>query len=84
MLCGVAFAIVALGVTDASAQPSRPTVGIAFGGGSARGIAHIGLIQWFEENHIPIDTAAGTSMRPKLASPDHGRSGRAARSSKRR
>jgi NTE family protein len=37
-------------------------VGVAFGGGSARGIAHIGLIQWFEENHIPIDRAAGTSM----------------------
>src|SRR6187431_2167490 len=42
--------------------PSRPTVGVAFGGGSARGIAHIGVIQWFEENHIPIDVAAGTSM----------------------
>ena len=42
--------------------PSRPTVGVAFGGGSARGIAHIGVIQWFEENHVPIDVAAGTSM----------------------
>src|SRR5262249_10448823 len=31
-------------------------------GGSARGIAHIGVIQWFEEHHIPIDSAAGTSM----------------------
>jgi NTE family protein len=37
-------------------------VGVAFGGGSARGIAHIGVIQWFEEQHIPIDVAAGTSM----------------------
>lgn len=46
----------------ASAQTPRPTVGVAFGGGSARGIAHIGIIQWFEENHIPIDVAAGTSM----------------------
>src|SRR6187402_3951253 len=45
-----------------AAQPARPTVGVAFGGGSARGIAHIGVIQWFEENHIPIDVAAGTSM----------------------
>ena len=42
---------------------ARPAdVGIAFGGGSARGIAHIGVIQWFEEHHIPIDMAAGTSM----------------------
>ena len=46
----------------AHAQPARPTVGVAFGGGSARGIAHIGVIQWFEEHHIPIDVAAGTSM----------------------
>ena len=45
-----------------AAQTPRPTVGVAFGGGSARGIAHIGVIQWFEENHIPIDVAAGTSM----------------------
>jgi NTE family protein len=46
----------------AGAQPARLTVGVAFGGGSARGIAHIGVIQWFEEHHIPIDVAAGTSM----------------------
>ena len=35
---------------------------MAFGGGSARGIAHVGVIRWFEEHHIPIDMAAGTSM----------------------
>src|SRR6187399_459408 len=45
-----------------TAQPARPTVGVAFGGGSARGLAHIGVIQWFEEHHVPIDVAAGTSM----------------------
>src|SRR3954468_17319598 len=46
----------------AEAQPARPTVGVAFGGGSARGIAHIGVIQWLEEHHVPVDLAAGTSM----------------------
>ena len=40
----------------------RATVGLAFGGGSARGIAHVGVIRWFEEHRIPIDVAAGTSM----------------------
>ncbi len=40
----------------------RPTVGIAFGGGSARGLAHVGVIKWLEEHRIPIDVAAGTSM----------------------
>jgi NTE family protein len=46
----------------AQAQQSRPQVGVAFGGGSARGIAHVGIIRWFEEHHIPIDVSAGTSM----------------------
>jgi NTE family protein len=41
---------------------ARPVVGVAFGGGSARGIAHVGVIRWFEEHRIPIDVAAGTSM----------------------
>src|SRR4051812_37290972 len=40
----------------------RPSVGVAFGGGSARGIAHVGVIRWLEEHRIPIDMAAGTSM----------------------
>jgi NTE family protein len=40
----------------------RPTVGVAFGGGSARGIAHVGVIRWLEEHRVPIDVAAGTSM----------------------
>jgi len=43
------------------AAGERP-VGVAFGGGSARGIAHVGVIRWFEEHHVPIDVAAGTSM----------------------
>ena len=45
----------------ASAQ-ERKKVGVAFGGGSAKGIAHVGVIRWFEEHRIPIDYAAGTSM----------------------
>lgn len=53
------FAIVA---GSAVTGQSRPTVGVAFGGGSARGIAHVGVIRWFEEHRIPIDLAAGTSM----------------------
>lgn len=53
------------GAATAPAQ-TRPAgaqvVGVAFGGGSARGLAHIGVIQWFEEHRIPIDLVAGTSM----------------------
>ena len=40
----------------------RPTVGVAFGGGSAKGISHVGVIRWLEEHRIPIDVAVGTSM----------------------
>jgi NTE family protein len=57
-----AFLCVVAIPASAAGQEQRPTVGVAFGGGSARGIAHVGIIRWFEEHHIPIDMAAGTSM----------------------
>ena len=53
--------LIALIAVPAAAQ-QRPRLGVAFGGGSARGIAHVGVIRWFEEHHVPIDVAAGTSM----------------------
>ncbi len=37
-------------------------VGLVLSGGGAKGIAHIGLIKALEENNIPIDYIAGTSM----------------------
>ncbi|MEC5129568.1 patatin-like phospholipase family protein [Verrucomicrobiales bacterium BCK34] len=40
----------------------RPRIGIALSSGGARGLAHIGVIQVLEENHIPIDAIVGTSM----------------------
>ena len=40
----------------------RPSLGIALGGGFARGLAHIGVLKVFEENNIPIDYVAGTSV----------------------
>jgi len=40
----------------------RPSIGIALGGGFARGLAHIGVLKVFEENNIPIDYIAGTSV----------------------
>jgi NTE family protein len=35
---------------------------VALEGGGALGLAHIGVLQWFEDHHIPIDYLAGTSM----------------------
>jgi NTE family protein len=40
----------------------RERVGLALGGGAARGLAHIGVLSVLEENDIPIDAIAGTSM----------------------
>ena len=37
-------------------------VGLVLSGGGAKGLAHIGIIQAFEENGIPIDYVVGTSM----------------------
>ncbi len=44
--------------------PSKPRlkIGVALEGGGALGLAHIGVLQWFEDHHIPIDYLAGTSM----------------------
>ena len=43
-------------------QQQRQRIGVAFGGGSARGLAHVGVVRWLEEHRIPIDLIAGTSM----------------------
>lgn len=43
-------------------QPKVPTLGIALGGGFARGIAHVGVLKVLEEENIPISFIAGTSV----------------------
>jgi len=40
----------------------RPKIGLVLGGGGALGLAHIGVLKVLEEQHIPIDYIAGTSM----------------------
>lgn len=48
--------------------PSRPPrLGLALGGGAARGFAHIGVIQVLEEQHIPVDLVVGTSAGSLVA-----------------
>jgi NTE family protein len=41
---------------------NRKKVGLALGGGYARGLAHIGVLEVFEREGIPIDLIAGTSI----------------------
>jgi NTE family protein len=39
-----------------------PAIGVALGGGFARGIAHIGVLKVLEEEGVPIRVVAGTSV----------------------
>jgi NTE family protein len=39
-----------------------PRIGLALGGGFARGIAHVGILKVLEEENIPISFIAGTSV----------------------
>lgn len=43
-------------------KPHPNTIGLALGGGAARGIAHVGVLQVLEENGIFPDYIAGTSI----------------------
>ncbi len=55
--------IIALLVAFSASMAQKPqSVGLVLSGGGAKGIAHIGVIQALEDNDIPIDYVAGTSM----------------------
>ena len=46
----------------ATPPPENPKVGLVLEGGGALGLAHIGVLKWLEEHHIPLSYIAGTSM----------------------
>ncbi|MFK8080684.1 MAG: patatin-like phospholipase family protein [Granulosicoccus sp.] len=48
--------------TMASENATRERIGLVLGGGSARGIAHIGVIKALEKMRVPVDAIAGSSM----------------------
>src|SRR5581483_1837965 len=50
--------------TGSAAEPEllpAPRIGLALGGGFARGIAHAGVLKVLEQNHIPIHCITGVS-----------------------
>ncbi len=55
---------VASGAQCGQRQPgdTRPRVGLALGGGGARGVAHLGILSRIEALDIRVDCVAGTSM----------------------
>jgi NTE family protein len=40
----------------------HPKIGLALGGGGARGIAHVGVLKVLEREEIPLDLIIGTSI----------------------
>jgi len=49
-------------LSPGAAARSRPRIGLALGGGGAKGAAHVGVLSVLEELRIPIDCIVGTSM----------------------
>src|SRR6516165_255616 len=47
---------------NGEASSPRGGVSLALGGGFARGYAHLGVLQAFEENEIPVTSIAGSSI----------------------
>lgn len=46
----------------------RPKIGLALGGGFARGISHLGVLRVFEREQIPVDFIGGVSAGSIVAS----------------
>ncbi|UCF35544.1 MAG: patatin-like phospholipase family protein [Acidobacteriota bacterium] len=50
-------------ISAAPPEPKEhPSIGLVLGGGGARGLSHVGVIRWLEENRIPVDYVVGTSI----------------------
>jgi NTE family protein len=47
---------------EAPAEPTRASIGVALGGGAARGWAHIGVLRALEAHGLKVDVIGGTSI----------------------
>lgn len=61
-LAAVASPLAGLPTTAAAAQRGKQSVGIALGGGGARGLAHVEMLEVFDELGVRPRLIAGTSM----------------------
>ncbi len=61
------LALVAASSTAENVSTNRPRIGLVLGGGGALGISHIGVLKVLEEERVPIDCIAGTSMGAIIA-----------------
>src|SRR4030043_2258603 len=56
------FCVLFSNISFAEEKMERPKIGLVLGGGGAKGAAHIGVLKVLEEQKIPVDYIAGTSM----------------------
>ena len=57
-----AFGRTISGMPAATAASPIPSIGLALGGGFARGIVHVGVLKVLEQEGIPVSFVAGTSV----------------------
>jgi NTE family protein len=62
VLCALAMAQAPATSPAAQMPTARPRVVLALSGGGSLGLAHIGVLRYCEEHHIPVDGIAGSSM----------------------
>lgn len=63
----ILFMVVSAAASLLPSAAAAQKVGLVLSGGGAKGLYHIGVIQALEENDIPIDYVAGTSMGSIIA-----------------
>ncbi len=57
-----AFGRAISGVPPSPVTSKTPSIGLALGGGFARGIVHVGVLKVLEAENIPVEFVAGTSV----------------------
>jgi|HubBroStandDraft_6_1064221.scaffolds.fasta_scaffold03932_9 NTE family protein len=62
LLAAIVTPLAAVAQSGPQAPAKRLKIGVALEGGGALGLAHIGVLRWFEQHHIPIDYLSGNSM----------------------
>lgn len=67
LLMFIAFQIISPACIAENKPVIRPKVGLALGGGGARGAAHIGVLKVLERENIPVDYLVGTSAGALIA-----------------
>ncbi|MCH2218857.1 MAG: patatin-like phospholipase family protein, partial [Dechloromonas sp.] len=65
--CLLIAALPAVANVVLAADAARPRIGLVLGGGGARGAAHIGILETLQQQRVPVDCVAGTSMGALVA-----------------